>query len=126
MSCLTLCCMFSKDVSEIRYRTTTVKTLSSLSRQEQLEKIGSIALHNVEMLLASFKFCRIHNIKSFRVSSNLFPCKTHPQIGYELTDLPHYKNIYTTLKKCGTLVHKNNIRISCHPDKFLILNAKDS
>eukprot|EP01029_Cantina_marsupialis_P010712 TRINITY_DN2435_c0_g1_i1.p1 TRINITY_DN2435_c0_g1~~TRINITY_DN2435_c0_g1_i1.p1 ORF type:complete len:315 (-),score=57.37 TRINITY_DN2435_c0_g1_i1:82-1026(-) len=119
---LTLCCQFTDE--PIKFRVTTVKRLKTFeSRAKQLKLLSEICEHNCKSLLKAIEFCEDHFIKSFRITSRLFPLKTHDEIGYNIEDLPSYKNIFKILNKCKLVAIEHNIRLSFHPDQFVILNS---
>jgi UV DNA damage endonuclease len=107
----------------IKYRTTTIKTLLTKKREDALKHLGEICFHNIESVYKSLKYCFIKRIPSFRISSDLFPCYTHPEHGYILDDLPNSDEIKTQLKLCGDFILKYKIRTTCHPDHFVVLNS---
>jgi len=56
----------------------------------------------------------------FRISSDLVPFASHPVCTHRWQD--HFAAEFAAL---GTFIRKNGIRISMHPDQFIILNARD-
>lgn len=81
-----LCCIFINE--PIRFRTTTAKTLSVLSRDVQLGRLSGICRENSENLLLAVRTVHRLGIGAFRVLTPLFPRYTHPEVGYTLDDLP--------------------------------------
>jgi UV DNA damage endonuclease len=59
-----------------------------------------------------------NNILFFRISSDLIPFASHPICKF---DWDSYFN--SELTEIGEFVIKNNMRISMHPDQFVILNS---
>ena len=119
-----LCCMFHS--VPIHYQTTTVAALQRLDRHSQLAKLSSICLNNAYAVMASVRYCANNNIASFRLSSNLFPIKTHPQIGYDYHELSAWEEIERIYKKCKLFTVEKNIRLGLHPDQFVIMNSDDA
>lgn len=116
---LGLCCIFKNE--KIRFRTVTAKTVSTLSAIQRLTKIQTICHHNAIELAKAIAFCSTHGIGSFRVNSQIIPLKTHPQYGYSLELLgPEIKESFL---KCRALATQNNIRLTFHPDQFVVLNS---
>jgi len=116
-----LCCIFRKE--PIRFRRATAKHIGKMDRQRQLEYISSICKHNAQSLLQSLEFCHDHDIKDFRVNSQILPLKTHPHIGYRIRDLPHYQKIIDTFLNCGEFCYKKDLRTTFHPDQFILLSS---
>jgi UV DNA damage endonuclease len=118
-----LCCIFLKE--PIKFRRTTAKFLGRMGRQEQLEIISKLCLHNAETLFKALTFCHENDIGDFRVNSQILPLKTHPDVGYNMDDLPRYRDIIATFQKCGQFCLKNNLRTTFHPDQFILLSSPD-
>ncbi|MDD2897659.1 MAG: UV DNA damage repair endonuclease UvsE [Desulfuromonadaceae bacterium] len=116
-----LCCLF-KDHA-VSFRTTTVKALVPLPRNEQLLKLSAISLHNVQNLLLALKTVQCLGIGAFRIMSPLFPRMTHPEAGYSLEQLPDGKTINASLKECKDFAFVHQIRLSFHPDQFVVLSS---
>ena len=116
-----LCCIFRKE--PIKFRKTTAKFLSQSDRNKQLHYISEICDHNAKSLLDALIFCNRHGIKDFRVNSQILPLKTHPDVGYQIEDLPHYRKIIDTFQECGAFSRKNDLRTTFHPDQFILLSS---
>lgn len=118
---LGLCCIFTNE--PIRFRATTAKHLLQFSREEQLQKLSGLCLHNSESLLAALKFLQANGIGAFRILSPFFPRYTHPDVGYSLADLPDAEAILHNLKRAKKFRDLHDIRLSFHPDQFIILSS---
>ena len=70
-------------------------------------------------------FCAKHNIGSFRVNSQILPIKTHPDNGYNIEDLPEGKEIIKAFKRCKELLRVNKLRMTFHPDQFILLSSSN-
>lgn len=121
---LGLCCLFKNE--PITFRTTTAKALSTIHRSEQLNKLSEICLHNAANLLLAVKTVQRFGIGSFRIMSPLFPRMTHPKIGYSLNELPKGNQITTILGEVRNYAITNMIRLSFHPDQFVVLSSPHS
>jgi len=116
-----LCCIFMNE--PIRFRTTTARVLSSLSRTEQRDRLSAICLANAKNLYLAVETVARLGIGAFRVSSPFFPRYTHPEVGYTLEDLPAGADIRALLSAVARLRSRLNIRLSFHPDQFISLSS---
>lgn len=116
-----LCCIFKNE--PIRFRRSTASNLGKFTRPEQLDRLSDICLHNSEALLSSLCFCEKNGIGCFRVNSQILPLKTHPDIGYDLEDLPGGQHIRKKFLDCGEFARKHDIRVTFHPDQFILLSS---
>lgn len=116
-----LCCIFINE--PIRFRTTTAKALSVMSRRVQLERLSGICRENSENLLLAVRTVHRLGIGAFRVLTPLFPRYTHPEVGYTLDDLPAGEEIRTILAEVNQLASRLHIRLSFHPDQFVSISS---
>jgi UV DNA damage endonuclease len=116
-----LCCIFRKE--PIRFRQTTAKALKNLSGKERLEKLSKICLENTNSLVEALAAVHRLGIGAFRVSSQFLPRYTHPEVGYTLDSLPHFESIVSSLEKVDELREQWDIRLSFHPDQFVLLSS---
>jgi UV DNA damage endonuclease len=96
-----------------------------LSRRERLARLAELCRGNAEALLASLQFCVSHGIGAFRINSQILPVKTHPTAGYDVTELPDSVTIIARFRECGAFAREQNLRLSFHPDQFVVLNSPD-
>ena len=120
---LGLCCLFSRE--NIKFKTHTAKHLSKFSRKEQLSRLSATVLLNVLALEKAVAFCVENSIGSFRINSRILPLKTHPGIGYQLSELPEIAEILSTIEEVSTLARTKDIRLTFHPDQFTLLSSAD-
>lgn len=118
---LALCCLFRDE--PIKFRTTTVKATGALPRPDALAKLAGLCLHNANALRAALEFCSAKGIGGFRVNSQILPLKTHETCGYDVEDLPGGSEIVAAFEDCGRFAAKEGIRLSFHPDQFVVLNS---
>ncbi len=123
MTKLGLCCAFVEQ--PIKFRTTTARATGRLAPDERLEKLASLCMDNAEALLAALDYCRCKKISCFRVNSQILPLKTHPQLGYKITNLPNGRDIVSRFERCGDFVCAHGLRTTFHPDQFVVLNSPD-
>ena len=76
--------------------------------------------NNLNHLLKILKFNLNNNILFFRLSSDIIPFASHPICKIDWDGI-----FKTELNEIGGFINKNNMRISMHPDQFVILNSKN-
>ncbi len=96
-----------------------------LKESERLIKLSGIVLSNAGSLLQSIFYCIENEIGSFRVNSQILPLKTHPLLGYNMDALPQSTEIIKIFSKCRQEAEKKGLRLTFHPDQFVILNSPD-
>lgn len=119
-----LCCIFREE--PVRFRQTTAKALLALSEKERLQKLSTICLENANSLVTALETVHRLGIGAFRVSSQFLPRYTHPVVGYTLDALPGCASIVACLKKVHQLRAERDIRLSFHPDQFVLLSSPSS
>ena len=118
---LGLCCQFVRE--PIKFRATTATAILRLPKPARLARLADLCRSNAEALLASLEFCASHGIGAFRINSQILPVKTHPAAGYEMNELPGGEDIIARFRECGLFARSNNLRLSFHPDQFVVLNS---
>jgi UV DNA damage endonuclease len=83
-------------------------------------------MDNADALYRALAFCAANGIGAFRINSQILPVKTHPDVGYDLHELPQGDRIVARFKQCGDFSRQNHIRTSFHPDQFLVLSSPDA
>ena len=118
---LGLCCIFRDE--PIKFRTTTATAIKRLSRDEGRKKLADLCTANAVALMEALQFCSANGIVCFRVNSQILPVKTHPEVGYELAELPGGRQIVGQFRKCGAFAKAAGLRTTFHPDQFVVLNS---
>lgn len=118
-----LCCIFID--APISFRVVTAKNLAKYTRSEQLSRVSGICLENVQNLEKAVMTVHAMGIEAFRILSSLFPRYTHPDVGYTLEQLPDGPEIEKLLKRINRFRERHDIRLSFHPDQFVVLNSPD-
>ncbi len=116
---LALVCLFKAE--PIRFRRATAKNLATLSRAEQLARLAELCLQNAAALRQALAWCAAHGVGGFRVNSQIWPLKTHPTAGYDLAELPG--DVTAAYRACGACAQEHGLRLSLHPDQFVVLNS---
>jgi UV DNA damage endonuclease len=116
-----LCCLFVDE--PVSFRATTAKSLLGMKRGDALAKASGICLHNTRNLLLALETAHRLGIGAFRIMSPLFPRMTHPEAGYRLEDLPDAGAIEHGMEAARTFAGQHDIRLSFHPDQFVVLSS---
>jgi UV DNA damage endonuclease len=116
-----LCCIFINE--PIRFRTTTARVLSALSRAEQRSRLSALCLENARNLYRAVQTVHRLGIGAFRVTTPFLPRYTHPEVGYTLDELPAGEEIKVLLSEVSQLRSQLNIRLSFHPDQFISISS---
>lgn len=120
---LGLCCQFV-DEPDVRFRTTTAAALSKLPRRDARQKLLDLSTSNALAFRQAILVCKRLKIGAFRVKSGLLPLCTHPDHLYGLEELPpESRAVYG---EAGRLAREANIRLSFHPDQFVLLGSPQS
>jgi UV DNA damage endonuclease len=90
--------------------------LASYSRQRLVETVGQ----NLDCLEAVLRWNVEHGIGFFRITSDLVPFASHPICRYDWA-----RRFRDRLRALGRIVTRHRMRISMHPDQFVLLNALD-
>jgi len=96
-----------------RYTTSTFR-LASYSEERLLKTIDNNLVHLRKIL----NFNANNNLLFFRISSDLIPFASHPICEYNW--LHHFKSEF---KEIGEFITRNKMRISMHPDQFVLINS---
>jgi len=91
--------------------------LSSYSERYVTEIIQS----NLSAIKLILEFNIKHNLLFFRIGSSVIPFGSH-KITRELNWVDLFKD---SLKELSDIIKQNKIRISMHPDQFVVLNSPD-
>lgn len=121
---LGLCCIFNE--LPIRFRMKQAKYILKFARNEQLKILSETILENSIALFDAVRACHHEGIGSFRVNSKFFPLKTHPEVGYNIDELPGYEEIMLKLHTVRDYCRENDIRLTFHPDQFILLSSPKS
>lgn len=125
-----LCCISNelKDDGH-SFKTMTWKRFTQLCNElgdeAALSELGYRWLNNVTVMRRIIRHCA-SNGWGYRVSSDLFPCLTHPDFKYSVQDVPQYKSIISVLwaiaaENGDEVTNSQFVRLSCHPDQFNVL-----
>ena len=117
-----LCCQFLD--SPITFRTATHGYANGLGLRIRREYLAEIAAHNADALAAAVERCHELGIGAFRLNSQVLPLATHPITGYSLERLDPSGAIAGAFEWAGALARAYDVRLSLHPDQFVVLNSE--
>ena len=117
-----LCCQFVD--APITFRTATHRYVAGLESPVARGYLGEIAAHNADALAAAIERCHELGIGAFRVNSQVLPLATHPITGYNLERLDPSGAIAGAFAWAGALARAYDVRLSLHPDQFVVLNSE--
>ena len=110
----------------IHFRSTTATSLLKMDREAALDKLSRLILQNAAALQQALTYCTANGIGAFRIGSGILPLKTHPEAGYEVTQLPQAEEIVARFKACGYFAQEHDLRLSFHPSQFTLLSSADA
>ena len=84
------------------------------------ERFVETVAGNLACLRKILEFNRDHGILFFRITSDLVPFASHP-----VMDLPWQDRFREQFGEIGRFIRDSGIRISMHPDQFILINAPD-
>jgi UV DNA damage endonuclease len=90
--------------------------LSSYSEKRLLDTATS----NIACLKQILEWNLQNHILFFRITSDLIPFASHP-----VCTVPWQKHLGDELAQIGRFISGSGIRISMHPDQFIVLNSQD-
>ncbi len=97
-------------------RGATTLRLSSFS----LERLGEVVASNLRCLETMLHFNVEHGIGFFRITSDLIPFASHPEIE------PPWRHLYSrALANAGLTIQHLGVRIDMHPGQYTVLNSPD-
>jgi len=84
------------------------------------ERLVKIVENNLDCLLEILRFNLRHSLLFFRITSDLVPFASHPVCQFNWQE--HFTKQF---KKIGDFIKTNDIRISMHPDQFILIDTVD-
>lgn len=83
-------------------------------------RFRSTVAANLECLSEILQFNAVSNLLFFRITSDLIPFASHP-----VNTLPWQDEFRNGLQDIGSFIKKHRMRVSMHPDQFVVLNSRD-
>lgn len=89
-------------------------------RKEGNSKVKELTIVNARTILETLKWNVTNEIYFFRVTSNVIPLGTHEEFNWDWENDDEVMSLFNEIKKFKEL---NNIRLSCHPGQYTVLNT---
>lgn len=86
--------------------------------QVTLENVVRVSQHNLQSLEKILRFCHEKNISLLRISSDIIPFASHPQVSFDWRS-----QFQPELAIIGQAIRDTGIRVSMHPGQYTILNS---
>ena len=112
-ACINMSLSYPSDKKVARI-TTNRSMIKRTFNQKGIKYASELALQNVKDLYRILQWNEQHNIKFYRMSSDIFPWASN----YNMEDLPDYKSILHWCKKSGDYAKLYNHRLTSHPGPF--------
>ncbi len=91
----------------------------ALERKNAEKTVADRTLNNVYVTRKTLEFCALHKW-NYRVSSGMMPLETLPEANLSIETTYNYAKIKQEFDLCASVIKKNNIRCSTHPDQFVV------
>lgn len=88
------------------------------NEEERIKKLKEITYSNIEDLEKILRYNIENNIHFYRLTSNLIPLATHPEVMWNFI-----KYFEKDLKYIGKIIKESNMRVDAHPDQFNVVNS---
>lgn len=85
---------------------------------ERINKLKDVTRSNIEDLEKILNYNIENNIHFYRITSNLIPLVTHPEVGFDYRR--YFKKDFEYI---GNIIRKSNMRVDTHPDQFNVINS---
>ncbi|MFA5102641.1 MAG: UV DNA damage repair endonuclease UvsE [Candidatus Thermoplasmatota archaeon] len=82
------------------------------------ERLQHTIQNNLDCLSRILQYNLDHGVLFFRITSDLVPFASHP-----ICTFPWQRTFQHQFNEIGQFIRKNNMRISMHPDQFIVLNT---
>lgn len=112
-------CCINNTLNKKKITTGRTMRQAKFLQDTRLVHTSALALANVKDLITILKWNAKHNVKVFRIGSNIFPWNSE----YLIDDLPDMVEILDAFKEAGEVIRSTGQRVSFHPDHFVKLGT---
>lgn len=88
------------------------------NEEEKLKKLKQITYSNIKALEEILNYNIENNLHFYRITSNLIPLATHPEVMWD-----YRKYFKDDFKYIGKIIKDSNMRVDTHPDQFNVINS---
>jgi len=88
------------------------------SDSERINKLKEITSSNISALEKILRYNIESDIHFYRITSNLIPLATHPDVMWD-----YRKYFDKDFKYIGKIIKDSNMRVDAHPDQFNVINS---
>ncbi|MGL4912503.1 MAG: UV DNA damage repair endonuclease UvsE [Romboutsia sp.] len=88
------------------------------NEEDRLHKLKQVTYSNLKDLETILDYNISNNIHFYRITSNLVPLATHPQVMWD-----YRKYFKDDFRYIGKIIKDNNMRVDAHPDQFNVINS---
>ncbi|HEX2045192.1 MAG TPA: UV DNA damage repair endonuclease UvsE [Gaiellaceae bacterium] len=81
-------------------------------------RLRELLVQNLDALEAILRWNAEHDVRVFRLSSNIVPLASHP-----VNDLPWWEELAERFAELGELVRAEELRLSTHPGQYTVLGS---
>ncbi len=100
-----------------------LRTLRLATYQEKGDAyLKTLILNNLTYTLSCLRWNEDHRVDFFRVSSDLVPLATHPEMGFPWDRDDDVLALCETIRQ---LAQSNRVRLSMHPGQYTLINSPD-
>ncbi len=89
-------------------------------KQARPERLREVSAGNLASLRNILSWNAAHDIRMFRISSDIIPLASHPDV-----EVPWQAWFGEQLGDIGAFARENGIRLSMHPGQYTVLNAEE-
>jgi UV DNA damage endonuclease len=100
-------------------RTITLKNLEKIDRSLWNGKVEALSRQNIANIMRILRYNRAYGVKVYRFTSKIIPMATHP----EFENWEWKNSLKEDFGELGNVVRETEMRVSTHPDHFVLLNS---
>lgn len=104
-------------INETSSRTLTYTHYKKLGNKAN-ERLDEVIKSNFKSLESILKYNIKNDVLFFRMTSNLIPLATHPEVDYEV--FLRYKDSF---ERIGNIIKNESLRVDMHPSAYTVLNS---